>query len=208
MMSYFYNEIYIVTICTVFGGGNGEVLYYPNITDFKANPVTGSWTTLSVYPDIDDYVEGISDCYVHKSTIGDLFYMASIFPINGSMSSSSTHGKMIIFNMSNQSFVSSSDYSSTMNKPVLFGCTIGVSNENDNNNYNKVVKIGGYVYYEQMDFVMDNSIQIYDIDNDSWSMGPNLTIAVDEMGCHYHKNKIFIFGGIDTNGTYTRDIQL
>ena len=188
----------------VFGGGTGQISYYPNITDLQSNPTTYTWSSLSIFPDIVDYTSGILDCFVHKSTIGDLFYMASVFPVNGSLSSASTHGELIIFNMTNESFVSGNDYTHTMKKRVLMGCTIAVSNDY----YNTLFKIGGYVYYEEMDYVFDNSIQMYDIDNDSWSMGPNLTNGLDEMGCHYYQRKIFIFGGIETNYTYTRDIQV
>ena len=64
----------------------------------------------------------------------------------------------------------------------------------DENEYQRIYKIGGYDFYVSSTAQYRKYVQIYHIHNDSWSLGAELIIESDEMSCHYSNKKIYVFG--------------
>ena len=177
------NTMYNGTLFVISGSSETEdlgTIYYTSLADLDAG--LSQWTETYWGYDTDLKSSGDFGCWASFTVIDSLVYIPGPQRADGNMS---------IYNMRTKSRINASDYNYQMPYPTSQGCVVSDGGSN-------IYVFGGYDSYADYGSSHEfNFLQIYNIKNDTWTVGEPMEYSKRSASCSYDyiNRKIYVIGG-------------
>eukprot|EP01084_Bolivina_argentea_P241266 405073_1 len=191
---FYENSIYLIggTI-NRFGTLPNRNISILNLTDGLSSEITDIDSTLE-WQMLDEFPPNSMCCFdtqyrraltVHSH--GSSYTDKMLFIVPSVSDNSLKPTVLLIFDMSRKSYRSPQDYNYELMERLSDPCIVSTATA--------VYLMGGVHWTPPANIEWKDTFQIYNIANDTWSLGPSLVIARRAAACNIVGNNLYVFGG-------------